>query len=81
MRRALALAIGIHAAAGLAAAYGIWRSASWARDVLMVHTGAACYASLYTLTQFWMTGETWLAVVAMTPGPVLLLFACRALRR
>jgi hypothetical protein len=67
--------------AGLAAAYGIWCGAAWAREMLLAHTGAACYASLYTLTQYCLTGETWLSVVAMTPGPVLLLFACWVLRR
>lgn len=67
--------------AGIVAAYGIWRGATWAREVLLVHTGAACYASLFTITQYWLTGETWLSVVAMTPGLVLLPVACWLLRR
>lgn len=67
--------------AGLAAAYGIWRDSAWAREALLVHTGAACYAFLYTITQYCLTGETWLSVVAMTPGFVLLPVACWMLRR
>lgn len=66
--------------AGLLAAYAIWNRKPWANAVLLLHTGAACYASLYTLLQFVLTGEAWLSAAAMLPGLFLLPFACWKLR-
>ncbi len=62
--------------AGLAAAYGVWRSATWSRSVLLLHTGAACYASIFTLQQYFMTGEAGLAAAAMLPSLGLLPWLC-----
>ncbi|MBI4909868.1 MAG: hypothetical protein HY820_39990 [Acidobacteria bacterium] len=62
--------------AGLAAATGIARGAAWARPALWLHTGGACYAAMYVLLQWMLTGEAWLAAAAMMPSLVLLPYAC-----
>lgn len=58
--------------AGLAAAIGTWRHASWAWPVLLVHSGAAAYAALYCIAVTLLTGEAQAAAVLMLPSLVLL---------
>lgn len=61
---------------GLLAAYGIWHRTSWALAVLFIHTGACCYASLFTLHQWFLTGQAALSALAMLPSLLLLPYSC-----
>ena len=61
--------------AGLAAAYGLRNHRGWACDVLLLHTGAACYAALYTWQQAIQANQAWPAAVAMLPSLILLPYA------
>ncbi|MCC6540141.1 MAG: hypothetical protein IT162_21515 [Bryobacterales bacterium] len=66
----------LFAGAGLFAAYGLWRQRGWAPNLLLIHTGAACYAALYMLQQSVQTGEAWPGALAMSPSLLLLPYAC-----
>jgi hypothetical protein len=68
------------AGAGLGAAYGLRAGRRWAVPMFYLHTGAACYASLYTLQQSVMTNEAWLSAGAMFPSLILLPVACITFR-
>jgi len=57
------------AAASGAVTYGLVRRSAWTWPVLLLHTGAAAYASLYCLTVFVQNeGSGWLAAVLMLQG-------------
>ena len=67
--------------AGVLAAIGVAQGARWSRPVLWLHTGGACYAALYTLTQWALTKDAMLAALAMSPSLVLLPYACWRMER
>ena len=47
---------------------GLWRDRSWAWPALCVHVGAAVYAALMAVSQFFLTGgECWPGLVLMAP--------------
>ncbi len=70
----------LFAGGALAAAYGIARRRPWAWTVLCIHSGAALYAGLFSLSLPLLFGSPWLAAAVMAPsviGPPLLLWRLR----
>jgi hypothetical protein len=61
-------------------AVGLIRQATWLRTVLLVHWGAAAYATLYTWAAHLQTGEALLAAVLMSPSLLVPLVLWRRLQ-
>ncbi|HEY0866577.1 MAG TPA: hypothetical protein VGE01_04335 [Fimbriimonas sp.] len=64
----------LYAGASLASAWGLAVRAPWWRTTLLLHLGAAGYATFYSVAIFVATGEAVLSVVLMLPAFLLSAF-------
>jgi hypothetical protein len=70
----------LFAGAALFAAVGLLLRRSWAYGALLLHTGAAVYASLYFLSLPFLSGGGWTGAILMVPSLVLLPILASLLR-